>query len=95
VQGEKGCVFQILLVKCLEKIVRRRNVYSKHMEALHMAVVIDEEACMGCESCVEICPNVFKMDDEGEKAIVIKPDSTEECVEEAIDSCPAEAISQE
>jgi len=59
-----------------------------------MAIVIDEEECMGCESCVELCPEVFKMDDDGEKALVINPDSDADCVEEAIDSCPAEAISK-
>ncbi|GAU08347.1 ferredoxin [Desulfoplanes formicivorans] len=60
-----------------------------------MAIVIDVEECLGCETCVELCPEVFKMDDAGEKATVIDPDSTLECVEEAIDSCPVEAISKE
>ena len=58
-----------------------------------MAVVIDADECIGCESCVEICPDVFEMDDDGEKAIVIAEDSTDECVEEAIETCPTEAIS--
>jgi ferredoxin len=60
-----------------------------------MAIVIDEEACIGCETCVELCPNVFEMDDDGEKAVVVAPDSDDECVEEAIDTCPGEAISRE
>jgi ferredoxin len=60
-----------------------------------MAIVIDVDECLGCETCVELCPEVFKMDDAGEKAVVIDPDSTLECVEEAIDSCPVEAISKE
>ncbi|NJB69394.1 ferredoxin [Desulfobaculum xiamenense] len=59
-----------------------------------MAIRIDEEACMGCESCVELCPDVFEMDADGEKAVVKNPNSTDECVQEAIDSCPAEAISR-
>ena len=58
-----------------------------------MAIEINEE-CIGCETCVELCPEVFQMDDETEKAIVIAPDSNAECVEEAIDSCPVEAISK-
>ncbi|OIQ51624.1 Ferredoxin-1 [Pseudodesulfovibrio hydrargyri] len=59
-----------------------------------MAIVIDQDECIGCESCVEICPEVFEMDDDGEKATVIAPDSTLDCVDEAIDTCPNEAISK-
>ncbi len=62
---------------------------------MHMAIVIDEEACVGCEACVEICPEVFSFDDDSEKAIVIAPDSSADCVEEAIDNCPEEAISRD
>ncbi|MFO7972194.1 MAG: ferredoxin [Desulfobacterales bacterium] len=35
-------------------------------------VVIDTEECEGCESCVEICPEVFGFDEDTEKAYVIK-----------------------
>jgi len=56
-------------------------------------VVIDEDACEGCETCVELCPEVFEFDEETQKAKVINPTATDECVEEAIDSCPVECIS--
>ncbi|SKA76548.1 ferredoxin [Desulfobaculum bizertense] len=59
-----------------------------------MAIIIDADACIGCETCVELCPDVFEMDGDGEKAIVTDPDSTAECVDEAIDTCPVEAISK-
>lgn len=59
-----------------------------------MAIVIDQDECIGCESCVEICPDVFEMDEDGEKALVIAEDSTEDCVDEAIETCPTEAISK-
>jgi ferredoxin len=36
-------------------------------------VVIDEECCIGCGSCDELCPHVFEMDEEAEKARVIRP----------------------
>lgn len=59
-----------------------------------MAIVIDPDECIGCESCVEICPDVFEMDDDGEKANVINPDAGDDCVDEAIETCPTEAISK-
>lgn len=59
------------------------------------AVVIDREECIGCEACVETCPDVFGFDDE-EKAFVIGgSDPNADCVEEAIASCPAECITKE
>lgn len=59
-------------------------------------VVIDQEECLGCEACVEICPNVFEMDEiEGKATVKEDADAAEECVDEAIASCPAECISKE
>ncbi len=60
-----------------------------------MAIVIDDDACMGCESCVEICPDAFEMNADGDKATVKDPDCGADCVEEAIDACPAECISKD
>lgn len=56
-------------------------------------VFIEVEECIGCESCVELCPDVFGMDEEGEKAFVISAeDGSEECIDEAIETCPVECI---
>lgn len=61
-----------------------------------MALVpmIDKEKCIGCGSCTAICPDVFEMNNEG-KAIVKKVDFNkyDECIEDAKNSCPTEAIS--
>ncbi|MFP5257612.1 MAG: ferredoxin [Acidobacteriota bacterium] len=59
-----------------------------------MAIVIDDDACMGCEACVETCPDAFEMNSDGDKAIVKESDAEADCVDEAIDACPAEAISK-
>lgn len=55
-------------------------------------VVIETEECVGCESCVEACPEVFKFDDDAGKAYVIKDAGDADCIEEAIDICPVECI---
>ena len=59
-----------------------------------MGIVIDPDECIGCESWVEVCPDVFEMDADGEKAIVLNEDATSDCVDEAIETCPNEAISK-
>ncbi|MBE0582604.1 MAG: ferredoxin [Desulfofustis sp.] len=59
-------------------------------------VVIDQDECIGCEACVETCPSVFAFDDDAGKAYVIEgAEAGDDCVDEAIASCPAECISWE
>ena len=56
-------------------------------------VVIDTEECIGCESCVELCAEVFAFNEAEEKAEVIMPEGgSEDCIEEAMDTCPVECI---
>lgn len=56
-------------------------------------VYIDTDECIGCESCVELCPDVFGFDDEAEKAFVSTPSGgPEQCIDEAIETCPVECI---
>lgn len=59
-------------------------------------VIIDQEECLGCEACVEICPTTFEMDgDKGKAVVKDDADAADECVDEAIASCPAECIKRE
>ncbi len=55
-------------------------------------VVINTDECIGCESCVELCPEVFEFNEEEEKAEVISEEGTEECIDEAMDACPVGCI---
>ncbi len=59
-------------------------------------VIIDTEECIGCESCVELCPDIFGFNEDDEKAFVILPEGgDEECIDEAIETCPVECITWE
>jgi len=56
-------------------------------------VYIDEEECIGCGTCEEICDEVFKLNEDTDKAEVIKAEGgPEDLIQEAIDSCPVECI---
>ncbi len=59
-------------------------------------ILIDEEECIGCGTCEEICPEVFKLNEKTDKAEVIAQEGTpEDQIEEAIEACPVECISWE
>ena len=59
-------------------------------------VVIDMDECVGCQTCVELCGDVFSFNEDEEKAEVILPEGgSEDCIEEAISSCPVECITWE
>jgi len=59
-------------------------------------IIINQDDCLGCEACVETCPEVFAMqEDEGKAYVLEGADASQACVEEAIASCPGECISIE
>ena len=54
---------------------------------------VDEELCVGDETCVEICPEIFEM--QGDVAVAKMeevPEEVEGACKEAAESCPVEAI---
>lgn len=61
-----------------------------------MKVTVDEETCIGCEVCVDTCPEVFEMADDKAraKANEVPKDVVESC-REAVENCPVEAIQME
>ena len=53
--------------------------------------VVDWDLCIGCGSCVELCPEVFELKDD--KAYVKASDKCDTCnCKEAMEICPVEAI---
>ena len=58
-----------------------------------MRASVKADDCTACGLCVDICPEVFKL--EGDIAEVVAnpvPEEFTEAVEEAAESCPVEAI---
>ncbi len=49
---------------------RHVEVFLKRSSFMAEKVIIDEDECIGCESCAEICPEVFGFDENTEKAFV-------------------------
>jgi len=59
-------------------------------------LTIDSQKCIGCGLCVSICPEIFEMNTDSGKAQVKTQEFSdfESKVQEAIDSCPNQAISK-
>ena len=56
-----------------------------------MRVTIDENECIGCGVCAQICPDVFILDEDAGVSKVIRPEGAD-CAQEAADSCPVSCI---
>lgn len=58
-----------------------------------MKIKIDENKCIGCGLCAALDPKTFKLDYSLGKAIVVdQPEKITPDIDEAISSCPVEAI---
>lgn len=57
-------------------------------------VIIDEDICVGCGSCIQQCPEAFEYSDEG-----LSQTKSQECsyclLEDIADNCPVNAITIE
>ena len=61
-----------------------------------MKATVDPDLCTGCGLCVDVCPEVFEL--EGEVATVTVDEvsaDVEDTAQEAVESCPVEAITLE
>ncbi|MFC2172144.1 ferredoxin [Acidobacteriota bacterium] len=54
--------------------------------------VINADECTGDEICVEMCPEVFKMNDDGIAEVHDPAGAPEDKIQEAMDECPSECI---
>lgn len=62
-----------------------------------MKAIINEDLCIGCGLCAEICPEVFEMNDDMIAVVIVDevPSELEDSAREAAESCPVEAITLE
>ena len=61
-----------------------------------MKVEVIKDKCIGCGQCESICPDVFKIDDDGLSSVIGNiTENLEEDVEMAISACPTDAIQKE
>jgi ferredoxin len=56
-------------------------------------VMVDSTKCIGCGTCVALAPKSFKMTDDGKSQAINPAGDDEAAVQNAIDSCPVDAIS--
>ena len=63
----------------------------------NMEVKIEKDICIGCGLCVNVCPKVFKMDDNGKSEVLCSYDSLDSGEKNEVlqskDMCPVGAIS--
>ncbi len=38
-----------------------------------MKATVDKDLCLGCDICVEVCPEVFEMDDDNRAQAKVNP----------------------
>lgn len=59
-------------------------------------IKVDQEKCIGCNTCSLLSPETFELDQTTYKAKVKKqPKEIDEAIQNAIDSCPVQAITIE
>ncbi len=58
-----------------------------------MKVYVDTDSCVGDETCVTLCPDIFEMQGEVARAkFEAVPKELEKSCQEAAEACPVEAI---
>ena len=61
-----------------------------------MKAIIDRSGCIACGLCIETCPEVFRMADDGLAEVYAEVDeTTEDIAIDARDGCPVSVISLE
>lgn len=60
-----------------------------------MKVEINRDGCISCGLCAEICPDVFRIAEDGLAEVYASPEENVDSVIEAAESCPVQVIQAE
>jgi ferredoxin len=76
-------------IRCIE-----RKIMSTHGKTPTLRVIVDRGRCCGYGLCAQLCPEVYKLDENGlvyvESELI--PGGLEEEAREGAAACPAEAL---
>ena len=78
-------------------IFDRITIWNYYERSKHMKAYVDQDGCISCGLCMDICPEVFSYNDDGVPE-AIKEDIPKDCTEraeEARDGCPTSVIDLE
>ena len=53
---------------------------------------VDKDVCISCNLCVDMLPDVFRLDDDDLAEVHDPNGASEENIQEAMDSCPVSCI---
>ena len=59
-----------------------------------MKAEINRDECISCELCVETCPEVFRMGEDGPAEVYVDviPEEVEDAAKDAAEACPVDVI---
>lgn len=57
-----------------------------------MKIEIDRDGCIGCGLCAEICPDVFRIAEDGLSTVIPGASGSDDKIAEAADNCPVDVI---
>ncbi len=66
-----------------------------------MKVTVSQEGCIGCGMCIDICPEVFKYNDDFKSEVIPEalsenmPEDLKAKIVESKEACPVDAIAAE
>ncbi|MTI84930.1 MAG: ferredoxin [Firmicutes bacterium] len=62
-----------------------------------MKMEVDQDLCISCGACVDTCPEVFDWNDQEKAHATVDdiPSNLEDQAQEAMESCPTDAISED
>lgn len=70
------------------------NIFDKLYGGFYMKAMVNQETCISCGMCIDICPEVFSYNEDN-KSVAIDGDIPEKSIDgakESRDACPVDAI---